>query len=74
MTSILRVLAQVASSQDIQAAESSIDRIIGLCDDLLNKIAESRQIEKDDYDHWVKEYEATHSSLSQKRDETEAKI
>jgi len=30
-----------------------------LCDDLLDKIAESRQIEKNDYDHWVKEYNNT---------------
>jgi hypothetical protein len=40
----------------------------------LNKIAESRAIEKTDYDHWVAEYTKTKTQLEEKKAETEAKI
>jgi len=74
MNSIFRVLAQVAASQEIQAASSSIQKIIELCDQLLDKIAESRQIEKDDYDHWCAEYNQTKTNLSNMLQETLDKI
>jgi len=45
-----------------------------LCDDLLDKIAESRAIEKADYDHWMREYNQTKTNLTTKLDETNAAI
>lgn len=45
-----------------------------ICDDLLNKIATSREIEKRDYDHWVNEYTKTKTTLNQKLTDTKAKI
>jgi len=47
---------------------------MGLCDDLLAKIAESRAIEKADYDHWVNEYEKTKEGLNEKLEDTNGKI
>lgn len=56
-SSIFKVLATITAAAPVQADKSGVDRIIELCDKLLQKIAESREIERRDYQHWVKSYE-----------------
>jgi predicted nucleic acid-binding Zn-ribbon protein len=53
---IFKLLAQIASSAPIQADGSAVQRIIDLIDDLLEKIAESREIQRREYEAWVAEY------------------
>jgi hypothetical protein len=45
-----------------------------LCDGLIAKIAESREIERRDYEHWVNEYTNTRNALSDKVAELTAEI
>jgi uncharacterized coiled-coil DUF342 family protein len=45
-----------------------------LCDGLIGKIAESREIERKDYEHWVSEYTNTRDALSAKVAELTAEI
>jgi len=53
---IFKVLAQMTNAAPVQVSQSVVEKIIAICDDLLDKIAESRAIEKADYDHWMGEY------------------
>jgi len=64
--SILNILSQITAYAPIQADQSAVDRVIGLCDDLIGKIAESREIERRDYEHWVNEYQTTRDALAAK--------
>jgi hypothetical protein len=45
-----------------------------LCDDLIGKIAESREIERRDYNHWVSEWTNTVDKLNEKKAELTAEI
>lgn len=74
MTSIFKVFATVASSQAIQADQEAIDKIVELFDNVLDKLAESRAIEKRDYDHFVTEYNKTKAGLTAKLNKCIAKI
>jgi len=47
---------------------------VALCDNLLEKIADSREIERRDYEHWVSEYISTKNTLLAKVDELSADI
>jgi hypothetical protein len=53
MNSLFKIFATVANSEDIQADSGAIDSIIELFDTVLDKLAESRAIEKADYDHYI---------------------
>jgi hypothetical protein len=53
---IFKMMAQITNAAPIQADESAVDRVIALCDELIGKIAESREIERRDYQHWVNEW------------------
>lgn len=45
-----------------------------MCDELIGKIAESREIERKDYEHWVNEYTNTRNALTDKVAELTAEI
>jgi len=71
---VFKLLAQIMSSAPVQGDSKAIETFIELCDQLLNKIAESREVERRDYQHWVEEYNTTRDSLSEKLNEIIAEI
>jgi len=56
---MFKVLATIASSSAVQADNGSVSKILELADDLLEKIADSREIERKEHDAWTKEYQET---------------
>jgi hypothetical protein len=55
--SIFKLLSQITASAPVQADASGVEKIVAICEELLNKIAESREIERRAYQHWVAEYD-----------------
>lgn len=72
--SIFKLLSQITSSAPVQASASGVEKIINICDELLNKIAESREVERRAYQHWVSEYETTRAGVVSKLDEIKGQI
>jgi hypothetical protein len=63
---LFNVLASISAAAPIQADQSAVKAVIDLCQQLLDKIAESREIERKDYQHWVGEYERTKGEVTEK--------
>jgi predicted nucleic acid-binding Zn-ribbon protein len=62
---VFKLLSQIAASSHIQADAGAVQRIINLIDALLERIAESREIERREYEAWVAEYvEAREAQVS----------
>jgi predicted nucleic acid-binding Zn-ribbon protein len=62
---VFKLLAQIASSNHVQADAGAVERILHLIDALLERIAESREIERREYEAWVAEYtEAREAQVS----------
>jgi len=72
--SIFNLLAQIATAAPVQADQSAVQKIIELCDDLLNKISESREIERKDFQHWVEEYNQARGGLVDRLNEVNNQI
>jgi len=53
---IFKMLGQISSTSAIQADAGAVQKIIDLIDALLEKIAESREIQRREYEAWVAEY------------------
>ena len=70
---VFKVLAQMTSAE-VQADSGAVEEFIELCDQLLNKIAESREIERRDYQNWMEEYEVNREGQVARLDETKAQI
>jgi hypothetical protein len=71
---IFSLLSQITAAAPVQADQSLVQRVVDLCDQLLNKIAESREIERRDYQHWIEEYNTTRQQLSDKVAQLTAEI
>jgi len=54
---IFKMLASISASAPIQADAGAVQQIIDLIDALLEKIAESREIQRREYEAWVSEYQ-----------------
>ena len=67
-------MSQIAASQEVQADSEGVKYIMELCDELLDKIAESREIERRDYQNFVEEYKANREGQLAKLDEVKGKI
>jgi hypothetical protein len=63
---LFNVLASISAAAPIQADQSAVKAVIDLCQQLLDKIAESREIERKDYQHWIGEYERTRNEVTEK--------
>nr|AWX67865.1 trichocyst matrix protein T2-A [Philasterides dicentrarchi]QEE82883.1 trichocyst matrix protein T2-A [Philasterides dicentrarchi] len=63
---IFNLLSQITSSAPVQADQGSVQKVIDLCDSLLDKISESREIERRDYQHWMEEYKNFRNQLLDK--------
>jgi flagellar motility protein MotE (MotC chaperone) len=72
--SIFKLLSQILAKAPVQADQSLVQKVIAICDDLLNKIAESREIERRSYQHWVDEYNRTRDEVNVKLNEIKADI
>jgi len=72
--SIFNLLAQIATAAPVQADQSAVQKIIDLCDDLLNKISESREIERKDFQHWIEEYNTARGGLVDRLNEVNNQI
>lgn len=68
------ILANIASAAPVQASRDSINKIIALCDALLETIADSREVERRAYEAWVAEYEETRARTIGLLEETQAQI
>jgi len=71
---IFKVLANIAASAPVQADGGAIQTIIDLCDNLLDKIAESRDIERKEYEAYVAEYDADREAAVTSLNETVQQI
>lgn len=71
---IFSLLSQITASAPVQADSGLVQRVIDLCDKLIGKISESREIERRDYQHWVEEYQTTRNTLSDKVEVLTAEI
>lgn len=63
---IFNLLSQITAAAPIQADQSLVQKVVDLCDKLLTKISESREIERRDYQHWLEEYQTTFNQLNDK--------
>jgi chromosome segregation ATPase len=69
-----RILAGIANAAPVQANRDSINKIIDLCDALLERIADSREIERKEYEAWVAEYEENRARQVKLLEDTDAQI
>lgn len=69
-----KILANIANAAPVQASRDSINKIIALCDALLESIADSREVERRAYEAWVAEYEETRASYIALLEETQEQI
>lgn len=58
---LFALLSQITASAPIQADSSIVQKIIDICDRLIAKISESREIERRDYKNFVDAYDTTKS-------------
>lgn len=72
--SIFSMLAEVTQSPGVQADQSAVQKVISLCEDIIGKISESRELERKAYQHWVSEYQQTRDTFEQRISDTEAEI
>jgi predicted nucleic acid-binding Zn-ribbon protein len=71
---IFKMLASITAAAPIQADSGAIGRILELIDNLLEKIAESREIQRREYEAWVEEYTAAREAQVTLYRETESQI
>jgi chromosome segregation ATPase len=69
-----KILANIANAAPVQVNRDSINKIIALCDALLESIADSREVERRAYESWVAEYEETRANTIQLLEEAQAHI
>lgn len=69
-----KILATIANAAPVQTSAGTINKILDLCDALLERIADSREIERKEYEAWVAEYEETRERQVGLLNETEAYI
>jgi hypothetical protein len=69
-----KILANIANAAPVQANRDSVNKIIALCDALLEQIADSREIERRAYEAWVAEYEENRARTLQLLEETQEQI
>jgi septal ring factor EnvC (AmiA/AmiB activator) len=67
-------LAQITSSAPIQADSGAVSKILALIDNLLERIAESREIERREYEAYVAEYDSARENQVQLLNETQAHL
>jgi len=73
-TKIFQLLASVTQSPGVQADQGAVQAIIDLCDEILEKISQSREIERKDYQHWVDEYQTTRDGLTERANEVQHEL
>jgi len=71
---IFKMLASISAAAPIQADSGAIGRILELIDALLEKIAESREIMRREYEAWVAEYDAAREAQVTLYNETQSQI
>jgi len=71
---VFKLLAQIAASAPVQADTGAVTKILALIDALLERIAESREIERREYEAWVEEYTAAREAQVNLYHETESQI
>jgi len=69
-----RILANIATAAPVQTSADSINKILDLCDALLERIADSREIERKEYESWVAEYQETKERQIKLLEDTDAQI
>lgn len=70
---VFKILAQMTDA-DVQADSGAVDEFIELCDQLLNKIAESREVERRDFQNWMEQYTAERENQVMRLDNVKAEI
>jgi len=68
------MLASISASAPIQADAGAVQQIIDLIDALLEKIAESREIQRREYEAWVSEYQDARDAQVSLLNQTVAQI
>jgi len=71
---IFKMLASISASAPIQADAGAVQQIIDLIDALLEKIAESREIQRREYEAWVSEYQDARDAQVSLLNQTVAQI
>jgi len=71
--SYFKVLATISAAAP-QANQDTVQRILGLCDRLLDEISKSREVERRAYDLWMQEYDRVRNNLQKRLDETQVSI
>jgi len=71
---LFKIMADISNAAPVQANREALNKILDLCDKLLEKIADSREIERRDYDGWVSEYQDTRAREVSKLEETDFQI
>jgi phage host-nuclease inhibitor protein Gam len=68
------LLSQITSSAPVQADAGAVTKVLTLIDALLERIAESREIERREYEAWVEEYTEARQAQVDLYNQTEAQI
>jgi DNA repair exonuclease SbcCD ATPase subunit len=71
---VFKLLAQISASSTVQADAGAVAKILALIDALLERIAESREIERREYEAWVAEYQEAREAQVTLYNATEAQI
>jgi len=71
---VFKILAQITSSNNVQADAGAVEKVLTLIDALLERIAESREIERREYEAWVAEYQDAREAQVSLYHATEAQI
>lgn len=69
-----KILANIANAAPVQVSRDSVNKIVALCDSLLETIADSREVERRAYESWVAEYEETRARTIGLLEETQEQI
>jgi len=67
--SYFKVLATITSSAP-SADQNIVEKIMSLCDRLLDEISKSREVERRSFDLWMGEYDRTLAGINKRLDET----